>query len=219
MPDSTSARKMPYWLTAAIQDLQAAVHRMAEPTDSYINNTFIRIPGLYDQMRTALAGQQGNRNRGVARSLPTVWLDAVEQLDNIDFMLDVWTRTTIDIWTRPGGDTVTQLRALADHHWTRGDVDKIRTFTNIINAWADDFTKMLNHDHDRYLTAPCPVCRAATVQKQDSAGEYIRIPALQINVETGCTCQNEECGYYWAPNRFIDLCKELGMPLPAGVLE
>ena len=207
----TKPAKMPYWLTAAIQDLQAAVHRLVEPTDSYINNTFIRIPGLYAQLQTALAGQQGNRNGGVARSLPTVWVDALEQLDTIDFMLDIWTRTR--------GDTATQLRSLATRHWTGNDVRKIRRFADIINAWADDLTKILNHDHVRYLSAPCPACGAATVQKQDSAGEYIRSPALQISVEAGCTCQNEECGYYWAPERFIDLCKAIGMPLPAGVLE
>ncbi|OAN26771.1 hypothetical protein A4X20_30430 [Mycolicibacterium iranicum] len=202
---------MPYRLTAAIQDLQGAVHRMVEPTDSYINNTFIRIPGLYAQLRTALAGQQGSRNGGHARSLPTVWVDAVEQLDNIDFMLDVWTRSR--------GHTVDQLRALAAQHWTPADVHKIRRFADIINAWADGLVKLLNHEHVRYLSAPCPVCGMDIVQKQDSAGEYVRVPALAISVDTGCTCQNELCGYYWAPNRFIDLCKQLGMPLPAGVLE
>ncbi len=198
------------WLLAAIRDLRAAIDRLIEPTDSYVNNTYIQIPGLYDQLVCSLAGQQGSRNGSHARSLPPVWVDAIEQCQNIDLMIDIWTRT---------GNTWSGLRSLARQAWTPSQIREIRRKTGIINAWADDIDKLLNQDHVKHLTAACPACGAETVQKRDSAGELVRTPALQISEHTGCTCQNEDCGHYWAPSKFIDLCQELGMDLPAGVLE
>lgn len=197
------------WLLAAIRDLRTAIDRLIAPTDAYLNNTHIHTPGLYDQLVTSLAGQQGTRNGSHPRSLPPVWVDAVEQHQNID--------TMILIWTGAGGRT--GLRRLAAQPWTPDKIRELRRKTSIINAWADDIDQLLNHDHVRPLHAPCPTCGAKTVHVRDSAGELVRTPALQISIDTGCTCQNPECGAYWAPEQFVDLCKQLNMPLPAGVLE
>ena len=197
------------WMLAAIADLRTAIDRLLTPTPSYLNNTFNTIPGLYDQLVTSLAGLQGSRNGSHARSLPPVWVDAVEQHQNIDMMIGIWT----GIPGRAG------LRQLAREAWTPNRIRELRRKTSIVNAWADDIDQLLNHDHVRPLNAPCPACGTETVHVRDSAGEYVRTAALQISVHTGCTCQNPECNQYWAPEMFVELCKELGMALPAGVLE
>lgn len=197
------------WLIAAIRDLRTAIDRLIKPTDSYVNNTYIRIPGLYDQLVISLAGQQGSGKGRHARSLPPVFVDAVEQHQNIDMMIGIWT----------GATGMRGLRELARQPWTPTQIREIRRKTSIVNAWADDIDKLLNHDHVRPLQAPCPQCGAETVHVRDSAGEIVRSSALQISAELGCTCQNPECGHYWAPDKFVDLCRELGMELPEGVLE
>ncbi|AQT81978.1 hypothetical protein B1R94_26045 [Mycolicibacterium litorale] len=199
-------------LPAALYRLRTAIDRLVKPTMAYENNTYIEAPGLYVQLKTAVVfGQQSNAGGGGgSKSRPPFWVDAAEQLNNIDLMVNVWP-------TGSAGSTVQQLRALAAKTWTVEDTDKVRKLAGIINAWADDINTLLNHDHIKHITAPCPACGAETVQKRDSAGELIRSPALQVITEQGCTCQ--QCGYYWAPDKYIELAKELGIGLPEGVLE
>lgn len=197
-------------LPGAIRQLRAAIGRLIEPTIAYANNTYIEAPGLYVQLVDTVAGQQGSGNRGIARSLPPVWVDAADQINNIDLMVNVWP-------TGAAGNTVTQLRALAAKTWTVEQTRQVRRLAGIVNAWADDIDALLNREHVKYITAACPACNTETVQHRDSAGELVRAPALQVVTEQGCTCQH--CGHYWAPNKYIDLCRDLGFPLPAGVLE
>lgn len=198
-------------LPAAVADLRAAISRLIDPTTSYVNSTYIEIPGLYLQLVDNLAGMQGSGNRGIARSLPSFWVDAAEQKTNIDFMVTIWPTGTAAI------GTVAQLRALATKTWTVDDVKTVRRLAGIINAWADDIAALLQPEHVKHITASCPACGADTIQKRDSAGDLVRSPALQVITEQGCTCQ--VCNHHWAPDKYIDLCRELGFPLPAGVLE
>lgn len=198
-------------LPAATRALRDAIARLIDPTGYYRNNTYIEIPGLYTQLVNNLAGLQQSKGAGVFGSAPSLWVDAAEQKQNIDFMLTIWPTGS----TATG--TVNQLRALATKAWSVEDAKTVRRLTGIINAWADDITLLLEPEHIKYIDADCPACGAATIQKRDSAGEYVRAPALQVITEQGCTCQN--CETYWAPNKYIDLCKELGLDLPTGVLE
>ena len=66
--------------------------------------------------------------------------------------------------------------------------------------------------------------RAAAVPRlQCDAGipaefcEHVRVPALQIIAEQGCTCL--VCRACWTPDRYLLLCRVLGYSLPDGVLE
>lgn len=202
-------------LPAAIRALRAAIDRMVKPSQSYLNNTHIEVPGLYLQLSAAICGQQGSGNGLHARSLPPVWVDAADQLNNIDLMVSVWP-------TGSAGDTLRQLRALSAKTWTVDDAKTVRRLAGIINAWADDIETLLNHDHVKYINgtdgrpAPCPACGTDTIEKRDSAGELIRTPALQIVTEKGCTCV--ACGYVWEPKHYLDLIDQLGFDRPEGVL-
>ncbi|WP_328360984.1 hypothetical protein OG976_09420 [Mycobacterium sp. NBC_00419] len=198
-------------LPAAVHRLRSAIDRLITPTTGYQNNAYIEAPGLYTQLKDAVElGQQSNTGSGRgSKSRPPFWTDAAVQLHNIDLMIKVWCRSA--------GTTVVKLRTLSAKTWTVEDTDEVRRKAGIINAWADDIDTLLNQSHVQYISAACPCCGAATAQKRDSAGELIRSPALQVIAEYGCTCQ--QCGYFWAPDKYIDLCQQLGLPLPAGVLE
>lgn len=211
-------------LRAAIERLRAAVGRLVNPADNYLNNTYIRVPGLYLQLFDAvhLDPQSNAGQGGGGKSRPPMWTDAADQLNNIDMMVGIWP-------TGSAGNTIAQLKALAAKTWTVEQTNQVKRLAGIINAWADDITTLLNHDHVKYIyaldsdgnkqrvPASCPNCGVSTVQKRDSGGEVVRSPALQVITEQGATCQ--ECSEFWPPERYVDLCKQLGFPLPAGVLE
>ena len=196
-------------LPNAIRELRDAIDRLIKPSPSYLNNTYIEAPGLYRQLHAALDSYRDNAASSVARSRPPMWIEAAEQLNNIDLMINIWD-------TGSAGSTVAQLRSMANKNWTPEDVKEIRRKAGIINAWADDIQTLLNHEHTRHLTAACPACGTETIQHRDSAGELVRSPALQLTIETGCTCQ--ACGYHWAPNQFVELATDLGIPSPEGVV-
>lgn len=205
--------RRPGFLGEAIFELRDAITRLVEPHRSYLHNTFTMIPSLYDQLSTAVAGQQSNAGQGGgSKSRPPFWTDAADKMFDIDLVVGA------NFPTGRAGSTVTQLRAMANRAWDRHDASKIRKLTKIINSWADDIEALLNHEHVAYLRgAACPACGADMVQKADAAGEYIRSPALQVHPEHGAFCQN--CEAYWSPEYFMDLGRQLGLPTPAGVLE
>ena len=59
-------------------------------------------------------------------------------------------------------------------------------------------------------------CTATHVYR-DAAGEMVRMPALQIVADTGCTCQ--ACKHTWGPELFLHLARVLGFDTPEGVLD
>lgn len=217
-PQHQPRRAATFALIAEINELRAAIHRLVAPSPSYINNTYIEASGLYVQLRDAVLGEQSNAGGGGGgKSRPPFWTDAADQLNNIDLMVGVWP-------TGRAGSTIAQLRALGAKDWQPEQIRQVRTLAGIINAWAEDIIRLLNYEHVRYIPAQngdrgfaaCPACGQTHVERRDSAGERISSPALQLKPDTGCSCQS--CGHFWAPNKFIDLAKELGR-LPAGVLE
>lgn len=193
---------------------------MIKPTSSYLNNTYIEVPSLYRQLVEALDSRRGAAVSSIARSRPPMWVEAEDQRANIDLMVSVWP-------TGSAGNTVKQLRALADKNWPVEQTRWVSKMARIINLWCADIVTLLNEEHAKHLRdkdedgrwhyQACPACGASTVDHEDSAGEHVRQPALRIVTEYGATCYN--CGHYWAPQAYIELSKQLGGALPAGVLE
>ena len=54
-------------------------------------------------------------------------------------------------------------------------------------------------------------------RERDRSGERVRVPALQVIAEQGCTCV--VCRTCWTPDRYLLLCRVLGFDLPAGCME
>lgn len=219
MTNASAAQRKPN-LPAAIAKLHAAIDRLIKPGAAYQNSTYIEVPGLYQQLVDGIVGFRNAGASGIARSRPPMWVDAEDQKANIDLMVSVWP-------TGAAGNTVKQLRALADKEWSVEQTRQVRKLATIIEAWCDDIVNLLNEVHTKYLfdkdedgrwsNIACPACGVDTVYRQDVDGENIRQPALRIVAEYGASCAN--CGYYWAPNQYMELATELGCERPEGVLQ
>jgi hypothetical protein len=68
------------------------------------------------------------------------------------------------------------------------------------------------------LSSPCLACGATTAFKRDSAGERVRVPALQIVTEIGCTLPGLPA-HLGGPGAVLHLARVLGFETPAGVIE
>ncbi len=207
-PEPRPARKMN--LLLAVNELRTAIDRLIKPTTSYINNQYIEIPSLYQQIINALAGEQGAGANGVAKSRPPFWSDAAEKKIEFDKIIE------FNLPNFSGARPVAaRLQALAEHDWTVEQFRDVRRITGILSAWVDDFDALLEHRHVLHISAACPACQTATVERYSTSGELVRDTALIAN-EFGAVCQ--ECGYAWGPEQFVKLAKQLGS-LPKGVLE
>jgi hypothetical protein len=55
------------------------------------------------------------------------------------------------------------------------------------------------------------------VDHKAMTAKLVRVPALQIVADRGCTCQ--VCYHVWPPDLYTHLARVLGCGLPQGVLE
>jgi hypothetical protein len=198
-------------LKPALARLDDAFVDLVGPQTRYIENQGVcHASSLYQQLRDSIFGEQGSGN-GVARSMPPMWVDCADLLNEID--------TTVACW-QPQYDrpppTIGRLHVLANRSWRPQDCRAVNQIASALEAWARQIIALLDPPHIKTMSAPCPACNAETVLRRDSAEELVRQPALQITVH-GCQCQS--CKTEWTPDRYLFLCKLLGWELPAGVLE
>jgi hypothetical protein len=174
---------------------------------------------LLDMIAAELAGSQGTGHGGVPRSLPLVWLDAMDLLTDVDAALSAWQRGIPPMRIPPATPAATaadRLRELTERAWQPMDVARIRNLTAALTGWAQRANQLLYPPRHTFLDAPCPVCGATTAKRRDAAGELVNVPALQIDVQAGAECQH--CGATWAPALFTHLSRLLELELPAGVV-
>jgi hypothetical protein len=208
-------------LPAAERALRAAIGSLIWEQVDWINNQAVTAPSLVDQFRDAIAGKQGSGRGHSARSLPLVWVDAVDKLNGMDAELRAWERSDLPSLhiqpDNPPADVAGRVRELGGRAWRPQDVARIEQITARLTAWAADIATML--DPPRRITVPaaCPVCDATTTHRRDKSGELVRVPALTIVAELGCTCA--ACGAHWTPDLYRHLARVLECPVPAGVLE
>lgn len=178
------------------------------------------VPSLYERLYDAMPGAQGT-GHSPARSMPPMWLDAAR--------LYAWIDTTTRKWqadyqhcqhckhctnTLPA---IQRLQTMRAKRWRPQDTRQLEDYATQIEAWALEIDLLLTPQHVKHVTAACPSCGHKTALRRDNAGETVRVPALQIIAETGCTCV--VCHAHWAPTHYMLLCKVLGFPVPEGVLE
>jgi hypothetical protein len=194
-------------LPDAIDSLYAAVAALVDPIKRLVNGSVLAAPSLYECLVGEIPAKAGDgASRGVARSLPTVWVDAVDLRQEIDRRVNGW---------QPGGhSTPGRLRALASRRWRPQDTRLIRDHSAELAQWAESITAMVEPQRVKTVSAPCPVCRSRHAYRMQG-GERVRDAALSIHASVGCTCG--VCGAHWAPDQFLFLCRLLGFALPAGV--
>ena len=195
-------------IVAARTKLSQAVDRLCKPRMAVYNNKIRYGLSLYRQLKSDLAGTQGD-TRTPAKSLPPLWIDAVQLLGDMD--------TETRVWYPKGRGVPARLGALSAKSWRPQDTDKVTTIATTVDGWCETILHLLDPESVKHISAACPSCGRGFVYRKDSAGDTVRQPALKVVTETGCTCQ--ACQAHWAPDRYMFLCRLLGFALPQGVLE
>lgn len=166
----------------------------------------------YTEIMADIQGQQGTAFGGVARSMPPLWVDAVDWLKTVD--------ATVAEWSGDHGraSTPDRLFSLSELSWRPQDVPLLQRMTESILRWCKKADVLLDppEKHQWELVAPCPACDAKTVHRPDSGGEWVRQAALTVNAD-GCVCL--ACETKWSPIYFQFLARTIGCDLPEGVLE
>lgn len=185
------------------------LQRQTVTTDA--GTRIVALPSKYTEMWASIEGAQGTAFGGVARSMPPLWVDAIDWITKVDTEVKDWTPNT------QGRDTFGRLHDLADHPWRPQDTELMQHYTSRLDAFTKRAHELLNPDetHRWELTAACPACGVKTVHRKDSAGEYVRQAALQVTAD-GCICT--ACRTQWGPAYFTHLAAVLGCTTPEGVL-
>lgn len=162
-------------LPEALTDFDDALTALTDRQTIWHNNEPIHAPSLYMQLWDAIQGEQATGG-GVARSMPPIWCDATDLLHEIDTAATAWQ-------PQPDGipPTIGRLKALRNRPWRPQDTRQITQITNALKSWTTRITQLLNPEHIKHVSAPCPACGKQTVYRKDSAGELVRQPALQID--------------------------------------
>jgi hypothetical protein len=193
---------------AARTKLDRAFRRLFDKRVAVYHDRTLYAPSLYDQLRSDLAGTQGD-TRTPAKSLPPIWIDASMLLTTVDSQVHTW-------FPKPGS-TLARMGSLVANSWRPQDTAKVTDMARTVDGWAESIIHLLDPLAVKHITAPCPSCGREFVHRKDSAGDTVRQPALKVMTNIGCTCQH--CGAHWTPDRYLFLCRLLGFELPAGVLE
>jgi len=197
-------------LPDAVDRLHAAVSGLIDPTKEMHAGQVLAGPSPYEHLLAEVPASMSGDGLmgGVARSRPNVWCDA------LDLKLEIDSRTKS---MQPKGDsTPGRLRLLASRRWRPQDCRLVADQADEIGSWAISIRGLLEPEHVKQITAPCPSCGTRYVYRKH-AGETVRQAALQMVAATGCTCQN--CKATWTPDRYLWLCRLIGLDLPAGILE
>lgn len=205
-------------LPDAIHHLHDAINELTYPQTMCIGRTKHHAPSLYMQLWDATAGQQGTGHGGIARSLPAAWIDAIDQLQEIDLAVAVWQPAYTGVPT-----TVARLRQISARTWRPQDIKEIERITKSVQRWTRKITELLDPQSVKYLYnedhvyTACPACGATSIKRLDNAGDLVNQPALQIITNQGCTCV--VCKTCWSPQFYQHLARVIGCDLPEGVLQ
>lgn len=172
----------------------------------------LSAPSLYDSLVQAIpaaknaTGLIGQRSGKISAPL---WTDALDLRVEIDGREEVAPRQ---------GDDSRAIVGLGRRQMATARLcPSLEDIAARLESWAIQINSLLNPQHVKHLSVPCPACNATYVYRRDFAGERVRQPALQIVADTGCTCQ--ACRHTWLPQHYLLLCRVLGFEVPAGVIE
>lgn len=207
-------------LQPALNALDDAIWALTDPQSHMLDGKHVYVPSRYLQLRDAVAGEQSNTGSGSGgKSRPPFWTDAFDQLLEIDNALEIWQ-------PQPDGIPVTvgRLRALRARSWRPQDVARLEKLTKNIIEWVSSIDALFSEEPVRALWAAegggfaaCPHCEKTMAKKLDRGGDLVQYPALQVMKDASTRCM--ACKHSWGPDLAMWVCRQLGYPLPPGVLE
>ena len=195
-------------IVAAKKRFGVAVDRLLDKRPAVYHDCTLYAPSLYDCLVSDLAGTQGD-TRTPAKSIPPLWIDACQLRSDIDNQTQQWLPVPGSTWQR--------LKILSGKPWRPQDTDHVSGMARTVDGWCESITSLLDPQSCKFISAACPSCGRETIYRKDSGGEVVRQPALKLEINVGCQCQH--CKAFWAPDRYLFLCRLLGFELPEGVLE
>lgn len=206
--------------------LEDAISKLIDPRSELVEGRLEWTDSLYVQLQESLPGNQGGGSSGQARSLPPAWTDAIDTLMQIDTAVEAWEpRPVLDASDDdPPPITVIRLRAIEARKWRPQDCGSIEQLVVIIKEWVSDVEGLFINEPIRALWAAegggfaaCPSCDKTMAKKRDRGGEMVQYPALQVMSDGATRCM--ACKTSWGPEYAMWVCRQLGYPLPSGVLE
>lgn len=185
------------------------------------------VSSWYEQLQDSLSGEQGAGFHATqARSIPPMWVDAAQTLMEIDEAVGIWEpRPNVDVSDDDLPPmTVIRLQALEKRAWTPQQTKSMDDLTDIITSWVKDIEQLFAVEPVRALWAAkgggfaaCPACSATMAKKEDKCGEKVQYPALQLSNDGTTKCM--ACRTSWSPDLALFVCRQLGYPLPDGILQ
>lgn len=195
-------------IQAARIKLARAVQKLCSPKPFPHGRDTLYAPSLYDTLKSDLAGTQGD-NKAAAKSLPPVWIDALQLMFDMDSQTHRWIPLP--------GSTPQRLQLLTQKTFRPQDTDEVTGMARTVGQWCDRILALVEPESVKFIFGtPCPRCQKLTVYRRDSAGEVVRQPALRLIANVGCTCQN--CQAHWPPEKYLFLQTLLGLEPTEGVI-
>jgi hypothetical protein len=195
-------------LKPALAAFRAAVADLCDQTPTLHHSSLIRADSLYWQLQCAVGGANPAAGSGTSKSRPPIWTDALDLKNDIDTGVSQWCS---------GTNTPAKLNWLTNAKYRPQDTSLLEKRTAAITDWCDRIEKLFNPPHVKHISAPCPACNATHAYRRDpdEHDKHIRVPALQVIAEHGCTCT--VCHATWPPYLYLHLCRLLGFELPPGM--
>jgi hypothetical protein len=101
-------------------------------------------------------------------------------------------------WTRASG------------HWRTTDPDLLLWAATAAESWVSAARTLLNPPKRWSMAAACPQCETSVTYVQDSSGERVRRPALELDPTTQTArCLAPGCGARWDSRRLLLLAQML----------
>jgi hypothetical protein len=205
--DLRSLHKAMDEVRVALSDLTAPSVRGQWRDDGTVSRH--RAPSLLDQLRSQVGNSSG-RGGAPGKTAPIpINADALDLLNTITWGTDDLVRladVSPDVASVEG-----RLKAVAAAAGGWTDLEAVHGVRLALSGWVRAIRTLLDPPKRLYLAAPCPRCEQSMVWRRDeSIGEDVQQPALQVDGIEGCTCL--ACGAHWPPQLFEHLASVLGCP-------
>lgn len=172
------------------------------------------IKPLYDSVYAALGGtEEGFKAPTHSRSVPPVWMDALEWLHDVDRTVTAWVlRHRLIACVEEGQNrpsTIEYLRSVQRAVWAPEDQQRVEQYERAVSAWVEDAEQMIS-GKSRYglRDTPCPACGKRHVRRRNEDGRWGNTEALQVSMEQArCLA----CGHVWDSSLFTHLGRILGV--------
>ena len=196
-------------LPAALDKLHTAVALLVDDRKEFHGGRMLVRPSLYSDLVDAVIPRSASEaSRSPSSSKMLVWAEPMELVWEIDAAAKGW-------WL-DGATTPDRLRSFVSGRFRPQDSRRLTDIAEQITAWCKTIEYMLDPPAVKTFSAPCPDCGFTHVRKH-VAGEWVRVPALQLTVGVGCQCLNRECGAFWPPSAFTLWASIIGCERPEGV--